>query len=215
MQGAGLLKWFLDVFGRLMSQTERNAAKKILRLRRIIKAARDRGLHPDARLLRGAKDRIARILSEQRAVFRISDKQTPAHILPRKIRRHVELALISRRCNRLGNTEQLQLVAQFRIAAPSSDHVALARSCRALEFDRFQFEQERREAIRRQLRLALNNSCGPDRSRARAEFLGKLQPWRVASPKIVNQKERGTRRARRSELCSISKRGRAQSNRMR
>src|SRR6266480_4350215 len=120
MQRARLLKWFFDVFRRLMTQTENNATQKILHLWRIVESATNRGLHPGARLLGGPQDRISPATSQQDTVLRIANKKTSSHILPREIRTHIEFARIAWRRNRFGDAEQFQFIAEFGTAAPAN-----------------------------------------------------------------------------------------------
>ena len=54
VKSAGLLKWFLDVFGCLVPEAQHNPAEKILHLRRVFQPFANCVLHPCARLLRQA-----------------------------------------------------------------------------------------------------------------------------------------------------------------
>src|SRR4030095_1839982 len=89
MKRPGLLKRLLNVFRRLMTEAKNDPAQKILHLRRIIESATNNALHPGARFLRRAQNRIPGIFSQERAVFGVANKQTSPHILAREVRAHV------------------------------------------------------------------------------------------------------------------------------
>ena len=69
MKRPSLLKRFFDVFRCLMTQTERNAAEKILDLWRIIQSPTNHAPHPSPRFLRGSKDWISGAALLARAVM--------------------------------------------------------------------------------------------------------------------------------------------------
>src|SRR2546425_1149911 len=119
MKGAGLLKWFLDVFGSLVAQTECNSADEILHVRRIVQTTTKHILHPGTRFLRGAQNRIANAVSNEDAIFRVANKQTSTHVATREIRPHIEFAGVARRHDWLGNSKKVQLITECRFATPA------------------------------------------------------------------------------------------------
>jgi hypothetical protein len=66
-----------------------------------------------------AQDRIAAAVANQRAVLRIPNEQHSADIMPRQISAHIELAGITRRCDRLRSSKKLQFIAKLRRAFPA------------------------------------------------------------------------------------------------
>src|SRR5437016_2230458 len=92
-------------------------------------------------------------MSQQDTVLRIANKKTSPHILTCEIRTHIEFARISRRRNRFGDAEQFQFIAEFGAAAQANKQRCVCRHGLSFEFDRLEFEQKRRESIRRHLWL--------------------------------------------------------------
>src|SRR5947207_950670 len=135
MQSARLLKWFFDVFGRLLSQPEHDSAEKSLYLWRVLQAAAQPILHPTPRFLCGAQDRIAPAVANQRAVLRVPDEKRSAHIVPRKISTHVKFAWISRRGNWLGRSQKFQFIAKFGRPFPTHLPDCMGRLVSAFEFN--------------------------------------------------------------------------------
>ena len=121
VKGTGLLKWFLDVFGRLMSQSKRDATEKILHLRRIVQATADHALQPGAGFLRSSQNRIARSFAKASPIFSVTNEQTSSHILAREIPTDVELAGIARRLDRLRHSKKFEFIAELRITAPAHE----------------------------------------------------------------------------------------------
>src|SRR5205814_9276352 len=132
MKRTRLLKRLFDVLRRLMAQTENNAAQKILYLRRSIQSATNRSLHPGARFLGCSQDWISGTFLNQKSIFRIANKKSSPHILPREIGTHVELARIARGRNRFGHPEEFQFIAEFGAAAPANQQCRVGR--RSLSF---------------------------------------------------------------------------------
>src|ERR1700741_453976 len=95
MEGARLLEWLFNIFCRLMSQTESNAADETLDVRRILQPSTKCHLQPRSRFLSCAQDRTARSMLQDCSIFRVSHKQTPEHVATRQIGSHVEFARVS------------------------------------------------------------------------------------------------------------------------
>src|ERR1700704_5823610 len=97
-------------------------AEKALHTRCALQAAAKRCLHPHARLLRRAQNRISTAVTKYYSIFGIADKDETADITPREIRAHVEFSWVSRRLDRLGNSKQSQFIAKSRIAIPANEY---------------------------------------------------------------------------------------------
>src|SRR5438309_11634829 len=135
MQSARLLKWFFDVFGRLLSQPQHDPTEKSLYLRRVLQATAQPILHPTPRFLCGAQDGIAPAVANQRAILWVSDEKRPAHIVPRKISTHIKFAWISRRGNWLGSSKEFQFIAIFWRPFPTHLPDCMGRLVSAFEFN--------------------------------------------------------------------------------
>src|SRR5260370_33923501 len=92
---AGLLKRLLDVLRCFVPDAKHDSTYETLCFGRIVQAAAQRVLHPCARRLCSAQDRIAAAVADQRAVLRIPDEQHSANIMPRKVSAHIEFAGVS------------------------------------------------------------------------------------------------------------------------
>ena len=106
MERAGLLKRLLNVLRCVVPDPKHDSTDETFYLGRILQAAAQRVLHPCARRLCSAQDRIAAAVVNQRAVLRIPNEQHSADIMPRKVSSHVELAGIAWRRDRLGGTKK-------------------------------------------------------------------------------------------------------------
>src|SRR6267378_2667059 len=104
---AGLLKWFLDVFGCLMSEAQHNPAEKILHLRRVLQPSANYALHPCARLLRPAYNGVAAAVPNRCAILRIANKEHSTNVVTRQIRAHIKFAGISRRRDHFRDSKKL------------------------------------------------------------------------------------------------------------
>src|SRR6266480_4642584 len=113
---ASLLKRLLNVLRCVVPDAKHDSTDKTFYLGRILQAAAQRVLHPCARRLCSAQDRIAVAVADQRAVLRIPNEQHSADIMPCQISAHIELAGIARRRDRLRSSKKLQLIAKFRRA---------------------------------------------------------------------------------------------------
>src|ERR1043166_5285321 len=154
MERAGLLKWFLDIFRSLMPETKHNSADEILYVRRILQPATKCNLHPRARFLRRAQNRIAAAMSNEHAFLGIANKQTSAHVAAREIGAHIEFAGIPGRCDRFRDSKKSEFVAKLRFATPADKPRCARRLVFTFEFNRFELQQECGEAVRGDLRLA-------------------------------------------------------------
>ena len=179
MQGAGLLKWILDVVRRFVAQTERHAVDQGRHIRRILQAARDRRPHPSPRASRRAHDRIASADVQDRPVFRITDEDAIEDILSREICAEVEDSGIARRRNGLGDSGESDLVAQLRITFPTCAEGRGAGFAMAIELDRIELEKKGREVVRRNLWFADDGSGDRDGPRPFAETCAQFLAGRV------------------------------------
>ena len=119
MKRAGLLKRFFNVLRGLMTKAQYHAVDRAGYIWRIIETARDRSLHPGARLLGGAPDAIAAAMIEDDAIFGVTHNQGPVNILAREIGAQVELAGIPRPVDWLSSAEQPNIVAEFHRMTPT------------------------------------------------------------------------------------------------
>src|SRR5437763_13210323 len=106
MQRSSLLKRLLDVVDCLMTQSKHNSADEILHVGRILQRSTKNSLHPSTRNLSGPQNRITSSAFNHAAVFRVTNKQEAMNIESREIRTHIELARISRKRNRFGESEK-------------------------------------------------------------------------------------------------------------
>src|SRR5438046_6658238 len=104
---AGLLKRLFNVLGCFVPNAKHDSTDETFYLGRIVQAAAQRVLHPCARRLCSAQDRIAAAVANQRAVLRVPNEQHSTDIMPRQISAHVELAGIARRRDRLRSSKKL------------------------------------------------------------------------------------------------------------
>src|SRR5258708_38287273 len=115
---AGLLKRLLNVLRCVVPDAKHDSTDETLCLGRILQAAAQRVLHPYARRLGGAQDRIAAAVANERAVLRVPNEQYSADIMPRQRSAHIELAGIAWRRDRLGGFITAYVPAQL-LCAPS------------------------------------------------------------------------------------------------
>src|SRR5262249_27304855 len=116
---AGLLKRFLDVLRCFVPNAEHDSTDETFYFGRIVQAATQRVLHPCARRLRSAQDRIAAAVVDQRAVFRIAGEEHPTDIVSSEISAHIEFAGVSWPRDWLCNSKEFQFIAKFRRAFPT------------------------------------------------------------------------------------------------
>ncbi len=132
---SGLLERFLDVFRCLVPESKHDSTEKILHLRRVLQPSAKRVLHPGARYLCRMQDRASTAVANQRAVFRITNKQHATNIPPRKIGAHIEFARIARRRDDFRSSEKPQCIAKFRGSAPADPPDRVCRLFPAFEFN--------------------------------------------------------------------------------
>ena len=176
----GLLKRLFDIFRRLVPDPEHDSAQEILHVRRVVQAATNRVLHPFARFLRRAQNRVSTAMSNECTVFWIADKQGSTNVATREIRPHVEFAWISRRCDQSRDSEKPQLIGIFRGAAPADEPGRTCSLVPAFEFDGLKPQQERRKSVRRDFGLADDDSSRSDYSWSITKLNSKLLAFGVA-----------------------------------
>ena len=120
MNRAGLLKRFLNVLRCFVPDAKHDSTDKTFYVGRIVQAAAQRVLHPCARCLCSAQDRIAAAVADQRAVLWITDEEHSTDIMPRKVSAHIELAGVSWRRDWLGGSKKFQFIAKLRRAFPTN-----------------------------------------------------------------------------------------------
>src|SRR5205823_5451837 len=123
--------------------------------------------------------------SQQDTVLRIANKKTSSHILTREIRTHIEFPRIARRRNRFGDAEQFQFIAEFGAAAPAHKQRRVGRPSRSFELNRLEFEQKRRESVRRHLWLRGHEPDGVHNAWSFAEISCEMEARCIAGSKIV------------------------------
>ena len=77
VQRSGLLKLFLDFIRRLITRAKHHPADQAMDFRRIFQPARQGGLHPITRLLRGPLDWVSAGMAKNAAI--LSDIAPPSH----------------------------------------------------------------------------------------------------------------------------------------
>ena len=175
-----------------MSKTERDSADKTLHVRRVVQTLAKRALHPRARFLRCAQNRISTPMSNQHAILRIANKQASTNVPAREIGAHIEFARISGRRDRFRDSKKLQLIAEFRIAAPAHKHCRASRFVFAFQFNRLEAQQKSGKAVRRDLRLTHHKSRRRNYARTYSQPRGEPQSRRIGNLKTVQKKKPGT-----------------------
>src|SRR3977135_794282 len=131
-----------------MAKAKDDSAEKALHIRCVFQPATKRRLHPHARLLRRAQNRIPTAVPKYHSIFGIADKDETADITPREIRAHVEFPRVSRRLDRFGNSKQPQFVAELRIAIPANEYCRSCSFAFSFQLNRFELKQKTREPTR-------------------------------------------------------------------
>src|SRR2546429_349518 len=117
----------------------------------------------------------------QRAVFRVANKESSANVAACEIGAHVEFTGISWRCDHLGYAEEAQLIALFPCSTPAKQPARVRSVLPAFEFDRFKLLQECRKSVRRNLRLADHESRRCKNSWRVTNFSSKSLAFGVAT----------------------------------
>ena len=117
---ASLLKRLFNVLGCFVPDAKHDATYETFCFGRIVQAAAQRVLHPCARRLCSAQDRIAAAVADQRGVLRIPNEQHSADIMPRQISAHIEFAGVSWCRDWLGGSKKFQFIAKFGHALPTN-----------------------------------------------------------------------------------------------
>src|SRR5207253_785256 len=107
-----------------------------------LQTATESCLHPGARLLSRAQDRIAAAVTNQRPFFGITNKQTSIYIPACQVRSHIEFTRVSWGPNLFRNAEESQFIAKLGMTAPMRQHCRFDRFMPAFQFDRSQSQQE-------------------------------------------------------------------------
>src|SRR5438128_12006623 len=101
-----------------MPEAKHDSAEKILHLRRVLQTSAKCVLHPSPRLLRCAHDRVATAVSNQRAIFRITNKEHSTKDAAHEVRTHIEFSGNSPRRYRPDGSKKLKFVTEFRHSFP-------------------------------------------------------------------------------------------------
>src|SRR5262249_52009779 len=117
---AGLLKRLLNVLRCFVPDAKHDSTDETFYFGRIVQAAAQRVLHPCARRLCSAQDRIAAAVANQRTVLWVTSEEHSTDIMPRQVSAHVELAWVARRPDRFGGTQKIQFIAKLRRAFPTN-----------------------------------------------------------------------------------------------
>src|SRR5664279_986154 len=143
MQRAGLLKWFLDIFRRLMPQTENHSLDRSCDVGRVPQIPRKNGGHPVARRLRRPKNQIGTGMTEDRPVLGVAYDQFSVDILPREVRVQIKLAGIARHSDALSRAEEFDLIAELHRVAPVREKLRVTLARLAVDLNGLCLKKER------------------------------------------------------------------------
>src|SRR5262245_23665194 len=116
---ACLLKSFLNVLRRFVAYAQHDSTNETFYFGCIVQTAAQCVLHPCARRLCGAQDRIAATVADERPVLRITGEEHSADIVPREVGAHIEFAGVPWRRDWLSGSKKFQFIAKLWRAFPS------------------------------------------------------------------------------------------------